>query len=138
MKLKYFFGTYEVTLVSGGQMNLPSKIRKSLDGSDLVLTTGFDKCVFGFSPSGWEEMVKSGIDKPVFTSDGRVVRRQFFSGADIIEFDAQGRVTVPQNLRDYAGLNNKIVVIGAGDHFEIWSKSEWDKIKDDILGKPVA
>ncbi len=133
MKLKYFFGTYEISLVTGGQMNLPAKIRKSLNGKDLVLTTGFDKCIFGFVPGNWEKMVQSGLDKPVFTNDGRTVRRQFFSAADIIEFDNQGRIIVPANLREYADLKAKVMVIGAGDHFEIWAKDEWNKIKNEFI-----
>lgn len=119
-------------------MALPAKIRKVLEDENVVLSTGFDKCIFGFSPEGWEKMVQAGFDRPVFTADGRLVRRQFFSAADIVQFDSQGRITVPANLRGYAELRTRVVVvIGAGDHFEIWSRNEWDKIKGDILGKPV-
>lgn len=137
MKLKYFFGTHSIKLIPGGQMALPAKIRKVLDDKNVVLSTGFDKCIFGFAPEGWEKMVQSGFDKPVFTSDGRLVRRQFFSAADIVQYDSQGRISVPPSLRQYAELSGDVVVIGAGDHFEIWSQKEWDKIKDQVSGNPV-
>lgn len=137
MKLNYFFGTHEVKLIPAGQMALPSKIRKVLNDKNVVLSTGFDKCIFGFAPEGWEKMVQAGFDKPVFTADGRLVRRQFFSAADIVEYDSQGRISVPANLRQYAGLSSDVVVIGAGDHFEIWDKNEWKKIEPDIVGKPA-
>ncbi|MCL4397606.1 cell division/cell wall cluster transcriptional repressor MraZ [Patescibacteria group bacterium] len=117
-------------------MALPSKIRKALGSEELVLSTGFDKCVFGFSPDGWEKMVQAGFDKPVFTADGRLVRRQFFSEAEVIEYDAQGRITVPVELRKYAELKPEVVVVGAGDHFEIWEKKEWEKVKSTLPAGP--
>jgi len=134
--MKYFLGTHEVSLLSGGQMALPAKIRKVLDDESLILSTGFDKCLFGFSPDAWEKIVQSGLDQPVFTADGRQIRRQLFSAADIIQFDSQGRITVPVSLRDYAQLKGETVVIGAGDHFEIWNKGKWETLQKEILDKP--
>ena len=137
MNLKYFFGTHEVKLIPGGQMALPAKIRRVLEDENVVLSNGFDKCIFGFSPEGWDKMVQAGFDKPVFTADGRTVRRQFFSVVEITQYDSQGRISVPSGLREYAGLKSDVCVIGAGDHFEIWDRQEWEKIKKDLGKGPI-
>ncbi len=133
----YFLGTHEATLLSGGQMSLPAKIRRVLNSDQIVLSIGFEKCVFGFSVEGWDEVIGSGFDKPVFDSDGRLIRRQVFASAEVAQFDNQGRFSLPTKLREYAGLKSKIVVIGAGDHFEIWDVSEWNKMVDQLEGKGV-
>lgn len=126
--MKYFLGTYEPKLLPNGQIALPAKIRRVLSGDEFIFSMGFDKCVFGFSVDGWDKIVQPGLDKPVYESEGRNLRRQIFSTAEEVNLDTQGRCSVPQVLRDYAGLDEEIVVIGAGDHFEIWDKGEWKKV----------
>ncbi len=129
---KYFLGTYEPKLLAGGQLALPAKIRRVLNDDNLILSTGFDKCIFGFSPEGWEKIIQAGFDRPVFTADGRIIRRQIFSAAEEVEMDPQGRFSVPANLREFADLSQDIVVIGAGDHFEIWNKANWTQMRDKL------
>jgi len=131
--MKYFLGTYEPTLLTGGQVALPKKIRQVIDGNQIILSVGFDRCVSGFSLDGWEMIVQEGISKPSYTQEGRQLRRQIFGSAEEVKMDSQGRFVVPISLRDYAGLTSEIIVIGAGDHFEIWDKSEWVKVRQENI-----
>ncbi len=127
--MNYLLGTYEPTLLPNFQLALPVKIRKALRGDSIILSTGFDTCIFGFSPDSWEKIVQPGLDKEIYTSEGRAIRRQMFGAAEEVKADTQGRVGLPQHLRSYAGIEigDELVVIGAGDHFEIWKKQEYER-----------
>ncbi len=126
--MKYFLGTYEPTLLAAGQIALPAKIRRVIDGETIILSIGFENCVFGFAPDGWEKLVAESISEPSYTEGGRKLRRQLFAKAEEVKMDGQGRFVIPIGLREYANLKEEIVVIGAGDHFEIWNKSEWENL----------
>lgn len=134
--MKYFLGTYEPALLPHGQMSLPRKIRDVIDSDSAILSVGFDRCVFGFSREGWEKIVAEGVDKPSYTVEGRQLRRQIFGSAEEVNLDNQGRIVVPMGLREYAQIKKDVVVVGAGDHFEIWAKEEWAKYSE-MLKKNV-
>ncbi|MBI4100049.1 division/cell wall cluster transcriptional repressor MraZ [Candidatus Microgenomates bacterium] len=123
-----FLGTFSPSLASTGQVALPTKLRSALGSDRAIITTGFDKCVFGFSLDEWQKLGAIELIKPVSTSEGREVRRRMYSEAVEVDLDDQGRFVIPTNLRKYAGITDKIAVIGAGDHFEIWDKDAWDKL----------
>ncbi len=125
--MNYFLGTYEPTLLPNFQLALPAKIRKGIHGNTLVLGAGFDTCISGFDLSSWEKIVEPALAKEIFTPDGRKLRRQIFGSAEEVKTDAQGRLAIPQHLRSYAGIEigDELIVIGAGDHFEIWNKEKY-------------
>ncbi len=126
-----FLGTYHHRLLGGGQVALPSKIRSVLKNGKAILSTGFgDKCIYGYSIEDWEKIAEQELtSKPLSTTEGQRVRRQLFGAAEEIKTDGQGRFVVPPNLRTHAGIKDEIAVIGAGDHFELWDRAEWDKLK---------
>lgn len=132
--MNYFLGTYEPTLLPNFQLAVPSKIRRSIRGNTLILGAGFDACIFGYDPSAFEKIVQPGLDKEIFTSEGRKLRRELFASAEEVKTDAQGRLAIPQHLRAFAGIEigDELIVLGAGDHFEIWKKEEYDR-----LGKTI-
>jgi len=130
---KYFLGTYEPTLLSSGQIALPSKIRRVVPGDELILSIGFDNCVFGYSMDGWDKVVDEAVVQPAHTPEGRLLRRQIFASAEEVKMDSQGRFVIPSNLRQYAQISGDVMVIGAGDHFEIWDKGLWEKQKESVL-----
>ena len=102
-----FLGTYEPNLMEKGRIALPKKIRNSLGGDRVVLTVGFDNCIFGFTEKSWEEITKSELARPLFSDmEGRDLRRKMYSGAVNIELDAQGRFVLPQEMSAYAGIKN--------------------------------
>ena len=120
-------GDFAATLGDQSRIALPKKIREQVTGIELVLAKGFEGCIFGFQKSVWEEIAKQELLKPVSTEEGRRIRRQMFAAAEIIAFDEQGRYVLPKTLKEYAHLTRDVVIIGAGDHFEIWDKTRWQE-----------
>ncbi len=129
-----FLGTFTPKILGNWQMVLPAKIRSALGSDRAIVTTGFDKCLFGFSLPEWEKIGDLELVKPLSSVEGRNVRRRIYAEAQEVDFDDQGRFVIPENLRRYAGITADLVVVGAGDHFEIWDQSEWEKIKKGLDG----
>ncbi len=129
-----FLGEYKHNLTKGNRLALPSKIRSEIDVQEIVLARGFEACILAYQKSTWEEMSKAELAKPVSEEEARKIRRQLFSGAILIEIDQQGRIVMPKNLLDHAKIKTTVVVIGAGDHFEIWEESSWQKYKEENYG----
>lgn len=103
---------------------LPSKFREALaDG--CVVTKGQERCLFVFPLDRWEEEVSQFQTLPRTDSRARQLSRSFFAGATQQELDKQGRVQLPPSLRDYAGLEKELTVIGVADRVEIWDAAEW-------------
>lgn len=122
-----FLGTYKPKLIGKRRIALPGKIRKEAGGKKVVLTIGFEKCVFGFDEKGWEKIVEPELSRPLF-SDGesRDLRRKMCAEAMVVKLGAQGRFVIPERMAKYAGIGKVITLIGAGDHFEIWAKENWE------------
>ncbi len=123
-----FLGTFSPSLASTGQVALPTKIRSALGSDRAIITAGFDKCVYGFSLADWNKISELELTKPLSSQEGRKVRHDMFASAIEVDLDEQGRFVIPENLRKFAGISGKIAVVGAGDHFEIWNKEEWEKL----------
>lgn len=105
---------------------LPKKIRDYLATSEVILSFGFEKCLFGFDTKSWEEESKKQLALPLTERHPRDIRRFVFANATIIQLDDQGRFVIPGNYLEYAQIA-KPVVVGAGDHFEIWDETNWKK-----------
>lgn len=129
-----FLGTYEINLMEKGRMALPKKIREMSGGQRVVITIGFEECIFGFTEGNWYEVTKGELTRPLFSDkEGRDLRRKMCSAATAVELDAQGRFVIPQSMINYAGIKEKLVIIGAGDHFEIWDKDKWEEYRSSTL-----
>lgn len=124
-----FLGTFNPKLLARDQVVLPAKIRSNLGNDRAILTTGFDKCIYGFSLEDWNKIAEQELIKPLSTLEGRKIRQVMFARALEVDFDDQGRFVIPGSLREYAGIASELTVIGAGDHFEIWNTEEWEKVK---------
>jgi len=126
-----FYGQYEHAIDDKGRLTIPSKLREALEKSDKgagMLTRGLEGCIFLFGRGGWEGLQEKFQALP--TLSGAKVRafvRVFTSGACEFEIDKQGRIGVPSFLREHAGIERDVVVIGARDHVEIWSRERWDE-----------
>ena len=127
-----FLGTYSHRLTGGNRLALPKKIRAEISGDEIILAAGFESCVAGFDRKKWEEITKEQLGIPLYENKGRVLRRQLFANAMILKVDGQGRVVLPQNLASMAGIKEKVTVIGAGDHFEIWDSKKWQEYSKEI------
>lgn len=122
-----FVGEYQVSLTAPGRIILPKKLRKLLQGSEFILSKGFDNCLAGYDKADWEKRVQSTVDISPLEEEQIHKRRFLFASATYIEIDDQGRFVIPKNLLQYADLTEKITIIGVGDHFEVWSGERWDE-----------
>jgi len=125
--MKLFLGEYDHALDERGRVTLPKKMREELAGSDVVLSRGFDACIFGFDKESWEREATKQLEAPVTDGKARAIRRYMFAGAEKVEMDKLGRILLPTLLKEYASINRDVMVVGAGDHFEIWDTSAWKK-----------
>lgn len=129
-----FNGTFDMKITADGRIALPKKIREELGGKKLVLSVGFEKCIFGFSEKDWEKNTQPELERPIFSDkQARDLRRKIFSGAQNAELDGQGRFVIPERMTNYASIGEEnVLVLGAGDHFEIWSKQLWETYRQGI------
>ncbi len=127
-------GTYDPTLIGKNRLALPAKLRKEISGDRLVLAIGFEECILGFEEKKWEEATASDLATALSDKQGRDLRRKMFSQAEVVELDSQGRIVVPESLISDRELKEEIVVIGAGDHFEIWNKKQWEDYRLQMEG----
>jgi len=126
-----FMGKYQNSIDAKSRMIIPSKFRDEL-GYRCILTVGKNKCLYIYPVSEWENVTKDLFVHP--TSDDSQVQlvRRYFSNASECEIDKQGRIIIPQELRDYAGIEKELVTNGLSNIIEVWSKSEFDKIENGI------
>ncbi|NTU74173.1 division/cell wall cluster transcriptional repressor MraZ [Candidatus Roizmanbacteria bacterium] len=122
-----FFGEYQVSFSAPGRIVLPKKLRELLKGSMFVLTRGFDTCLAGYDKEDWEKRAQELLSVSLLESENLEKRRFVFASAVFIEIDDQGRFVVPRNLLQYSLLGDKAVIVGVGDHFEIWNAEKWEK-----------
>jgi MraZ protein len=108
-----------------GRVILPAKFREELQGG-LVITRGQDRCLFVFSAAEFALVNDKIRQAPVTNAEARNYLRIFLSGASDEQPDKQGRVTIPATLRQYAGLDKDLVVIGVGNRAEIWDAKAWN------------
>lgn len=120
-----FFGEYQVSFTGQGRLVLPKKIRELLKGNTFVITKGFDTCLAGYDKQDWETRASSLMGVSLLDKDNIGKRRSLFASANYIEVDDQGRFVVPKPLLSLVTKKNKAVIIGVGDHFEIWDNEKW-------------
>jgi MraZ protein len=127
-----FLGSYRPSFdLKSRRIALPKKVRDYLATNDIILSYGFEKCIFGFDTKDWESQSTKQLEEPISLRGARDLRRFFFSSATSCELDSQGRFVIPGNLLEYAKITSP-VIIGAGDHFEIWQQSTWDRLKTNL------
>lgn len=127
-----FFGEYTVSFSAPGRVVLPKKLRELLKGNVFILTKGFDSCLSGYDKEDWEARAKELLNVSLLEKENLEKRRFLFSSTVYLEIDDQGRFVIPRNLLSYAGISEKVFIIGAGDHFEIWNQDKWEKYQKQI------
>lgn len=121
-------GTYYHNIDVKGRMNFPTKLRECL-GTPFFITKGIDQvCLTVYAQEEWDRLAAKVAAMP--ESKGGIIKRWIFSGAAELTPDKQGRILIPQNLRQFAGLEKDVVVIGANNKAEIWEKSRWEALND--------
>ncbi|HEY2493925.1 MAG TPA: division/cell wall cluster transcriptional repressor MraZ [Paenibacillus sp.] len=121
-----FMGEYQHSIDDKGRVIIPVKFRDLL-GTSFVVTRGLDQCLFAYPKDEWSILEQKLKSLSLMKSDARAFTRFFFSGATECEWDKQGRVNLPGNLREYAKLEKDCIVLGVSNRMEIWSKNMWNE-----------
>ena len=130
-----FMGRYNHTIDPKGRLSIPSKYREIL-GDEFVVSKGMDGCLFVYADEDWKAFEAKLASLPLVNEDARQFARFFLSGAQYVTVDKQGRILMPQDLRDYAGLEKDVVLAGTGGRIEIWSLEKWNAVNSQVdIGK---
>lgn len=120
-----FMGEYNHSIDAKGRVIVPSKFRENL-GDEFVVTKGLDGCLFVYDNSEWTAFEEKLKTLPLTNKEARQFVRFFLAGAASLEVDKQGRILLPANLREFAGLDKEAVLIGVASRIEIWSKERYE------------
>ena len=122
-----FMGEYNHTIDTKGRLIVPSKFREAL-GDTFVVTKGLDGCLFVYDNQEWNAFEEKLKSLPIINKEARQFARFFLAGAAEVEVDKQGRILVPNILREFAQINKEVVLIGVASRIEIWSKERFEGI----------
>jgi MraZ protein len=121
-----FTGEFEYRVDEKGRVPIPPKFRtEELKKEGVVLCPGMEKCITIYPLSEWKKLADSLTSGPIIPSKLRKLNRAIFATAFNVEIDNQGRIIVPPQLRQYAGINEEVVMAGVNTCFEIWGKEQW-------------
>lgn len=120
-----FVGEYKHVMDNKGRVIVPSKFRNNFEET-IYLCKGFETCLLILTPKEIKK-IENIIKDDSLTNEGkRTFSRAFFSSMIEAGFDTQGRILIPNNLREYAKINSEVVIVGTGFYVEIWEKEIWE------------
>lgn len=123
-----FFGEYSYKVDEKGRVPLPPKFRQQMkDG--VILARGTEKCITAYPQNEWKRLADSLTAKAMSPANLRKLNRAIFGSASSISFDGQGRVILPLPLRNYAEIDDSVVVVGANNCVELWNEKLWEEEK---------
>jgi len=136
-RIPFFCGEFELVLDPKNRLMVPSDIRRrsnpQADGLGLFVTLR-DKVVIFYPEKFYEELVNSQIPSTLTPSKELLQYTQYkFALASWVEWDAQGRIVLPDRIRKRAGLERDVTLIGARDHMELWDRAEWNKYREMLI-----
>lgn len=123
-----FIGEYEHNIDPKKRLAMPSKFRTKL-GKTVVVTRGLDKCLFVYPMSAWKELAQKLGTMPIGEASTRSFVRLMLAGATDITMDKQGRIVLPEYLREYAGIGKSVTVAGLYNRLEVWDQKKWSSYK---------
>ncbi len=124
-----FYGEYLHSIDRKGRLILPAKFREVAKSSFIekfFLTRGLDSCLFMFPEEEWRSQENKFKAVSFTKQQARTFNRLYFSGAQEVNFDAQGRILLPQYLKDFAGIRRDVVIVGVSSRIEIWARDKWE------------
>lgn len=124
-------GEYKHTIDPKKRLSLPSKFRQEL-GKKVVVTRGLDNCLFIYSSTEWKKISEKLAGLPIGAADTRGFNRFILSGAVEVLIDSLGRILLPDFLRNFASLKDKVVLAGVQSRIEIWNEEKWEDYKKKI------
>ena len=121
-------GEYNNTIDEKGRLSFPMKLRTAVNQNVLIVTKGSDRCLWLFTAEEWESFqTKLMGNASMMKARDRQVFRHFVAPAQEVEFDKNGRLSIPQTLREYAGLSKDCTVLGISKFIELWDSAEYKK-----------
>jgi len=121
-----FSGEFEHIIDDKGRLTIPARFRDELT-EGMFVTRGLDGCLFVYPLDSWKALAEKVATLPLTQSDARYFSRLIYSGSDC-KLDKQGRILLPSSLRQHAGIENEVVIIGVNSRLEIWSKERWQEV----------
>ena len=121
-------GEYIHTIDEKNRLSFPVKFRKEM-GKSVVVTPGLDKCLFVFTLKEWGSIAEKLATSSMLQSDTRSFNRYLLGGATEVSVDTQGRILLPDFLKERAGLQNKVALVGVHSRVEIWEETTWKSYK---------
>lgn len=123
-----FIGEYNHSIDVKGRMAIPTKFRAQL-GEGAVVTRGLDNCLFLYPMAEWKQLAEKLANLPISQKNTRAFARLMLAGAMDVEVDGQGRIMLPEYLRQFAGVGKKVVIAGLYNRLEIWGEQQWQEYK---------
>jgi MraZ protein len=123
-----FFGEFEYRIDDKGRLPFPPRFRAFFrDG--IVLAQGVEKCLTIYTLTEWKKLADSIATSHLPPSKLRILSRALFATAYHLNLDAQGRISLPSNLRQYAGIDEDVIIAGVNNYLDLWDKAQWDAAK---------
>jgi len=123
-----FFGEFEYRIDEKGRVPIPPRFRRELK-EGVVLTPGVERCITAYPLSEWKKLAATLTTGSVTQSKLRRLNRAIFATAFSLNIDGQGRIALPIPIRQYAGIEDEIVIAGANNYLELWNKEQWEAEK---------
>lgn len=124
-------GEYIHNIDTKKRLAIPAKLRKEI-GEQAILTRGLNNCLFLYPRGRWDKLTEKLSQLPLGQGDTRSFLRLMFSGAVEIELDQLGRILIPDYLKNYAGLKQRVIIAGIYDRLEIWDEERWITYKMEV------
>ncbi len=125
-----FLGSFKTDFSGKNRLILPKRFRKELGNEDkFYILLGGNGEMWGFDPVNWSKLTESILESPLSTEEGRIKRLKLFPQAEECVLDSQGRFVLPQEFMENLNFKKEVLIIGAGDHFEIWDLNLWKNQK---------
>ena len=137
----FFRGINNIALDAKGRMAMPARYRERLldcCGGKLITTVDTDNCLLVYPMPEWERIESQLVELPGLNKHARLLQRLLIGYATECDLDGQGRILLHPMLREYAGLEKKIVLIGQGRKFEIWDEQTWHESEPEWLASASA
>lgn len=127
-------GEHHCAMDEKGRLSFPSRLRDEM-GDSFIIAKWLDNCIGAFSREEWDRVAAQLLDKS--ESKTKLIKRYLYASACEVKPDKQGRILMPASLREYAGLDKDVVVIGVGSRAEIWEAEAWRLMNEQMVNAVI-
>ncbi len=129
-------GEYSTQVGEKNRVAIPKKLRDQLNGQ-IIITRGYERCLIIVDTKRWDALISEVNSRPLLSLNVRDTKRYLIGGAVEVEYDSQGRFVLPESLKDFGSIEDKVVFLGVGEWIELWNEDRW-KTKLEDLSKNVS